>query len=48
MQTKKNKNITKTKKTEVIKQTPFTIKLLYGSSSYKQDITLEVDAFILG
>ena len=34
----------KNKKACVIKRTPFTVKLLYGSSGYKQDITLGVDA----
>lgn len=28
----------------VVKQTPFTIQLVYGSSGYKQDITLGIDA----
>ncbi len=28
----------------VVKRTPFTIQMLYGSSGYKQDITLGVDA----
>lgn len=31
-------------KAEMVKRTPFTIKLLYGSSGYKQDISLGVDA----
>jgi N6-L-threonylcarbamoyladenine synthase len=31
-------------KARVIKKEPFTIQLLYGSSGYKQDITLGVDA----
>ena len=31
-------------KAKVVKITPFTIQLLYGSSGYKQDITLGVDA----
>ena len=34
----------KQKKACVIKRTPFTIKLLYGSAGYKQPITLGVDA----
>ena len=28
----------------VVKRTPFTIQMLYGSSGYKQDVTLGVDA----
>lgn len=31
-------------KAKMVKRTPFTIKLLYGSSGYKQDISLGVDA----
>ena len=34
----------KNKKACVVKRTPFTIKLLYGSAGYKQPITLGVDA----
>ena len=34
----------KQKKACVIKRTPFTIKLLYGSTGYKQPVTLGVDA----
>lgn len=34
----------KQQKAHVIKRTPFTIKLLYGSTEYKQPITLGVDA----
>ena len=34
----------KQQKAHVIKRTPFTIKLLYGSTGYKQPITLGVDA----
>jgi len=41
---RKARILLKQKKAKVIKQTPFTIKLLYGSSAYKQDITLGVDA----
>ncbi|MCZ0757190.1 RNA-guided endonuclease IscB, partial [Anoxybacillus sp. J5B_2022] len=32
------------KKAKVVKRTPFTIQLLYGSSGYKQPISLGVDA----
>lgn len=31
-------------KAKVIKRTPFTIQLLYGSSGYKQPVNLGVDA----
>ena len=31
-------------KATVAQRTPFTIKLLFGSSGYKQDVTLGVDA----
>lgn len=34
----------KQQKACVVKRTPFTIKLLYGSAGYKQPITLGVDA----
>ena len=34
----------KEKKARVVRRTPFTIKLLYGSAGYKQPITLGVDA----
>ena len=34
----------KQQKARVVKRTPFTIKLLYGSAGYKQPITLGVDA----
>lgn len=34
----------KQQKAHVVKRTPFTIKLLYGSAGYKQHITLGVDA----
>jgi len=34
----------KEKKATVVKRTPFTIQLLYGSSGYKQDITLGIDS----
>ena len=32
------------KKAKVIKRTPFTIELLYGSTGYKQEVLLGVDA----
>ena len=41
---RKARLLLKNKKACVIKRTPFTVKLLYGSSGYKQDITLGVDA----
>ncbi|MDI3236504.1 RRXRR domain-containing protein, partial [Exiguobacterium antarcticum] len=31
-------------KAKLVKQTPFTIQLLFGSSGYKQEISLGVDA----
>lgn len=34
----------KRQKACVVRRTPFTIKLLYGSAGYKQPITLGVDA----
>ena len=40
----KAKELLKTNKAKVIKREPFTIQLLYGSSGYKQEITLGVDA----
>lgn len=41
---RKAKMLLKNGKAKVIKRTPFTIKLLHGSSGYKQPITLGVDA----
>ncbi len=38
------KTLLRGKKAIVVKRTPFTIQLLYGSSGYKQDISLGVDA----
>lgn len=40
----KARKILKENKAKVIKREPFTIQLLYGSSGYKQEITLGVDA----
>jgi hypothetical protein len=40
----KARNLLKEHKAKVIKREPFTIQLKYGSSGYKQDITLGVDA----
>ena len=40
----KARRLLKAGKAKVIKKEPFTIKLLYGSSGYRQDITLGVDA----
>lgn len=40
----KARRLLKQKKAKVVKRTPFTIRLLYGSSGYKQPITLGVDA----
>ena len=33
----------KNKKAKVVKRTPFTIKLLYQTTSYTQDITLGIE-----
>lgn len=41
---RKARVLLKNKKACVVKRTPFTIKLLYGSAGYKQPITLGVDA----
>lgn len=41
---RKARILLKEKKAKVIKRTPFTIQLLFGSSGYKQDVTLGVDA----
>jgi len=38
------KLLLKAGKAEVVQRTPFTIKLLFGSSGYKQNVTLGVDA----
>ena len=40
----KARKLLKQNKAKVIKKEPFTIQLLYGSSGYKQDINLGVDA----
>ena len=39
----KARKLLKEQKAKVVKRTPFTIQLLYGSSGYKQDVTLGVD-----
>jgi len=41
---KKAKSLFREKKAKVVKRTPFTIQLLFGSSGYKQEIVLGVDA----
>jgi hypothetical protein len=41
---RKARLLLKQKKAKVIKRTPFTIQLLYGSSGYKQAVSLGVDA----
>lgn len=41
---KKARILLKSGKTKVVQRTPFTIQLLYGSSGYKQPVTLGVDA----
>ena len=40
----KARKLLKQGKAKVVKKSPFTIQLLYGSSGYKQDITLGVDS----
>ena len=40
----KARKLLKNNKAKVVNRTPFTIRLLYGSSGYKQDINLGVDA----
>ena len=40
----KARHLLKSQKAKVIKRTPFTIQLLYGSAGYKQPIVLGVDA----
>ena len=40
----KARKLLKTEKAKVVKIEPFTIQLLFGSSGYKQEITLGVDA----
>ena len=40
----KARRLLKAQKAKVIKRTPFTLQLLYGSSGYKQSIVLGVDA----
>ena len=39
----KARRLLKSGKAKVIKRTPFTIQLIYGSTGYKQPITLGVD-----
>ena len=39
----KARKLLKTNKAKVIQRKPFTIQLLYGSSGYKQEISLGVD-----
>ena len=41
---RKARILLKQQKAKVFKRTPFTIQLLYGSSGYKQPISLGVDA----
>ena len=40
----KARKLLKTNKAKIVKYEPFTIQLLYGSSGYKQPITLGIDA----
>src|SRR5438034_889499 len=41
---RKAKLLLKTGKAKVVKMVPFTLQLLYGSSGYKQEVSLGVDA----
>lgn len=41
---RKARILLRNKKARVVKRTPFTVQLLYGSSGYKQPVTLGVDA----
>ena len=41
---RKTRKLLEANKAKVVKRTPFTIQLLYGSSGYKQEINLGVDA----
>ncbi len=41
---RKARLLLKAEKAKVVKRTPFTIQLLFGSSGYKQDVSLGVDA----
>ena len=41
---RKARLLLKQKKAKVLKREPFTIQLLYGSSGYKQEISLGIDA----
>ncbi len=40
----KARRLLKEQKAKVVKRTPFTIQLLYGSSGYKQEVVLGIDA----
>ena len=40
----KARHLLKERKAEVVRTEPFTIRLLYGSSGYRQEITLGIDA----
>lgn len=40
----KARQLLKQKKAKVVKKTPFTIQMLYGSSGYKQEVSVGVDA----
>ena len=41
---RKARLLLKEKRAKVVKRTPFTIQLLYGSSGYKQEVSIGVDA----
>src|SRR3989440_7797160 len=43
-QPRKARLLLKAKKAKVVKMVPFTLQLLYGSSGYKQEVSLGIDA----
>ncbi len=43
-QPRKARLLLKSKKAKVVRMVPFTIELLYGSSGYKQEVSLGIDA----
>ncbi len=43
-QPRQARRLLKTKKAKIVKMVPFTLQLLYGSSGYKQEVSLGIDA----
>ena len=43
-QSRKARVLLKSRKAQVVKMVPFTLQLLYGSSGYKQEVSLGIDA----